>query len=553
MSWRQKITFVKQTREDDAKTQQESPKPTESKIDWGELYRSVAFPNGPSAVGSPASIEDVDKATCEVCGGELPANEASRKAHASSVAHQLAIGASSRAPSAINRQSKGFKMMEMHGYDPDEDRGLGVEGKGLQKPIEVRQRRKETPAGEERNFNTVCKAVKMQETQVVVIGAGVIGLTTALLLAEDERPFSITVVAKHMPGDSDIEYASPWAGANWSPGASKRAGTLRAYEIETYPRLAHIAQHHPEAGIHVQRHVSYSRSASHEDSEPWHKDVLSDFKHHAEPSHPDAAPFVTDGRFPLDYKSVNTSTSVCINSAVYTSWLLSKCLEKGIIVRRADLSHLLDAGNLHHSSKAADVIVNCTGLGARNLKGVSSSANTADPTQPQGDAAVFPIRGQIVLVRNSPGMMVDSPVRLDTPTEVTYIMERAAGGGTILGGSYEPNRWDSAVDPNLSNRIMSRAIEIVPSLVSEEALEKISGKKGGKKGVEGLSVIRHGVGLRPSREGGARIERVSMGRTIVVHQYGHGGAGYQSSFGTARHAIDLIKEGLDNQLATAKL
>jgi hypothetical protein len=46
--------------------------------------------------------------------------------------------------------------------------------------------------------------------------AGVSGLTTALLLAKNPRN-KITIVAKHMPGDYDIEYASPWAGANYSP------------------------------------------------------------------------------------------------------------------------------------------------------------------------------------------------------------------------------------------------------------------------------------------------------------------------------------------------
>jgi glycine/D-amino acid oxidase-like deaminating enzyme len=40
-------------------------------------------------------------------------------------------------------------------------------------------------------------------------------LTTALLLAKDGH--RVTVVAKHMPGDYDIEYASPWAGANYLP------------------------------------------------------------------------------------------------------------------------------------------------------------------------------------------------------------------------------------------------------------------------------------------------------------------------------------------------
>jgi hypothetical protein len=72
-----------------------------------------------------------------------------------------------------------------------------------------------------------------QKTKVVVVGyalccsnrikadamrtrAGVIGLTAALVLA-DEGNCDVTVVAKHMPGDSDIEYCSPVAGANYMP------------------------------------------------------------------------------------------------------------------------------------------------------------------------------------------------------------------------------------------------------------------------------------------------------------------------------------------------
>lgn len=46
--------------------------------------------------------------------------------------------------------------------------------------------------------------------------AGVIGLTTAMLLSQDPEN-KITVAAKHMPGDYDIEYTSPWAGANYLP------------------------------------------------------------------------------------------------------------------------------------------------------------------------------------------------------------------------------------------------------------------------------------------------------------------------------------------------
>lgn len=52
--------------------------------------------------------------------------------------------------------------------------------------------------------------------QSLLLSAGVAGLTTALLLSKHPG-YKIVVAAKHMPGDYDIEYASPWAGANYMP------------------------------------------------------------------------------------------------------------------------------------------------------------------------------------------------------------------------------------------------------------------------------------------------------------------------------------------------
>lgn len=45
------------------------------------------------------------------------------------------------------------------------------------------------------------------------------GLTTALLLSKNVE-YDVTIVAKHMPGDYDIEYTSPWAGANYEPSVT---------------------------------------------------------------------------------------------------------------------------------------------------------------------------------------------------------------------------------------------------------------------------------------------------------------------------------------------
>lgn len=49
----------------------------------------------------------------------------------------------------------------------------------------------------------------------VILGAGVVGLTTALELKDRYPESEVVIVAKFVPGDRSIEYTSPWAGANW--------------------------------------------------------------------------------------------------------------------------------------------------------------------------------------------------------------------------------------------------------------------------------------------------------------------------------------------------
>ena len=147
------------------------------------------------------------------------------------------------------------------------------------------------------------------------------------------------------------------------------------------------------------------------------------------------------------------------------------------------------------------------------------------------DKTVIPARGQIVVVRNDPGVMLTISGTDDGDDEVCYIMQRAAGGGTILGGTYQKGNWESQPDPDQALRIMKRAVDICPQLT-------------GGKGVGALSVIRHGVGLRPLRTSGVRIEKEKIGEVWVVHNYGHGGWGYQASYGCAEGAVELVDEVL---------
>jgi D-amino-acid oxidase len=50
----------------------------------------------------------------------------------------------------------------------------------------------------------------MGAPKVNVVGAGVQGLTVALIL--QKQGYDVTVIAKYWPGDLSIEYTSPWAG-----------------------------------------------------------------------------------------------------------------------------------------------------------------------------------------------------------------------------------------------------------------------------------------------------------------------------------------------------
>jgi D-amino-acid oxidase len=151
----------------------------------------------------------------------------------------------------------------------------------------------------------------------------------------------------------------------------------------------------------------------------------------------------------------------------------------------------------------ADVVVNCAGLGARELV---------------GDSAVYPVRGQIVRVSN-PGLTVS--VRDEQhPGGRAYVHPRV--DDCILGGTMDEGRWDTAVDLAAGAAILERCFDLVPAL-------------------RGARVLEHVVGLRPGRS----TVRLEEGEPLdsgarVVHNYGHGGAGITLSWGCAREVVTLV-------------
>ena len=143
--------------------------------------------------------------------------------------------------------------------------------------------------------------------------------------------------------------------------------------------------------------------------------------------------------------------------------------------------------NLGGLPSGADLVVNCSGLGARLLG---------------ADRSVVPVRGQVVYVEQ-----VGLDRWLLDGAGPTYIVPRSRD--IVVGGTDVLGEWSRTPSPETAADILARAARLVPEL-------------------KDARVIRHKVGLRPVRPA-VRVERVGD----VVHCYGHGGAGVTLSWGCA--------------------
>jgi D-amino-acid oxidase len=73
-----------------------------------------------------------------------------------------------------------------------------------------------------------------------------------------------------------------------------------------------------------------------------------------------------------------------------------------------------------------------------------------------------------------------------------------------------------------------------------------------------LEIVAHKVGLRPGRKGGVRLEGMlvqdpknAKRDVLLVHNYGHGGFGYQSSWGCAESVLTICSSHIKKQALPA--
>ncbi|EWZ89414.1 hypothetical protein FOWG_09115 [Fusarium oxysporum f. sp. lycopersici MN25] len=329
---------------------------------------------------------------------------------------------------------------------------------------------------------------------IVILGAGIIGLDVALVLAERGYGKSITVIAEHLPGDTALTYTSPWAGCNFSAISGTDANALK-WDKAGYFHLSKLASERPE-----QSYVKRTPS-----TELWDDNVPSD-KIQAMSEYLEDFQELPANELPEGVKFAVSFTTLTVNAPKHLLYLYERLKnDYGVHFVRQKLPDLQTA----FFGQSTQIVFNCTGNAARKLPGVE-------------DPKCYPTRGQVLLTH---APEVHTNIMRHGKDYETYVIPRPfSKGHVILGGYMQKGNGDGATYSYETESILERTKEL-----SDEV-------RNGS-----LDVLAAFSGLRPSREGGARVERedltVAGQKRTVVHNYGAGGTGFQAGYGMALDAV----------------
>lgn len=257
----------------------------------------------------------------------------------------------------------------------------------------------------------------------MVVGGGVIGLTTALTLAEDG--WEVSVVTADPVGAT----TSAVAAAVWFPYLVGPADAVARWGRETADQLATLAA---DPDVPVAARTLHELLRDPGQSPAWRTDMPG-FAPHDEL--PDWA--VAGWRY----------TSWVADMPPYLSWLQQRLAAHGVVPTVRRVADLATAGG-----DDTDLVVDCAGVQAARLA---------------GDPQVEPVRGQVVLV-DAPEVS-DVWLDPDGPGGATYVIPRT--GTVVCGGTADRGAWDRTPDPDVTADILRRVVALVPALDGAPVME----------------------------------------------------------------------------------
>jgi D-amino-acid oxidase len=280
--------------------------------------------------------------------------------------------------------------------------------------------------------------------RVIVVGAGVVGLTCAVRLLEAGH--RVDVLARDLP----LETTSAVAAALWYPYRALPQDRVTAWSAASYDAFAKLAVR-DDTGVEM-RDGTEARTAPAPD--PWWASAVPDLRRTHVAGYADAWSF----------------TAPVVEMPVYLRWLAARVDELGGTVTRANLGRLPEG----------PLVVNCSGIGSRLLA---------------QDLDMMPVRGQVVVVEQ---------VGLDRwwldESGPTYVVPRSRD--IVVGGTDDEGDWSRTPDPDTARLILDRATELVPGLARARVLRHRVGLRPVRPSVR---VEREGDVVHCYGQGGAGV------------------------------------------------
>jgi D-amino-acid oxidase len=326
--------------------------------------------------------------------------------------------------------------------------------------------------------------------RIAIIGTGVMGLTCGLHLRRQGH--ELALFGERLPPDTTSARSGACFTPTYQPGSPLVQRATRA----SFAEFVRLAREAPESGVFVAP-MTLLYHTPHA-APPWWSEFVPGFR-----------PVELLEGFPQTFQAPIPHIEI----PRYLPYLTSELAARGVTLTQRFIRNPREL-----LAEGFDAVVNCAGLGAREL--------VPDPN-------MRPMRGQVVQIANAIGLR-ESFLAEARGAHATYVF--AYPNHIVLGGTYEPDQHDDATSEAALGDIIERCRGVL----------RVAGQPQWRD--VGVERLRAWAGLRPVRVVGEnaealRVERVDAGpRRQLIHNYGHGRTGVTLSWGCAAEVAALVAE-----------
>ncbi|WP_432983564.1 FAD-dependent oxidoreductase [Dactylosporangium sp. CA-233914] len=271
---------------------------------------------------------------------------------------------------------------------------------------------------------------------VLVIGAGVSGMTSAIRLAESG--FAVEVITR----DDPEQTTSCAAGALWGPYLAEDP-RIAPWSERTLTVLDELAREPSLTGVSSVLGLEAARIPA---PVPAWATALRGFR-------------IATREELGEYSNGWWYEAPLVDMPAYLKFLRARLDDLRITITTGVVVSALDP-----RFAAGRIIVNCTGMGAAKLT---------------GDTELHPVRGQLVVVPN-PGIDQFFAEHDESP-DPTYLLPH--GDLLVLGGSIQDGIADKSGDPGIAAAIQERCARIDPRVRGLEVIEHRVGVRPARPGI----------------------------------------------------------------------